>query len=164
VGHLRLPETSSVLVKAGGDWRERLGQVLSSYTAVLFEYPGLARSALVARPFGRYYLNLIEALLALLAEGCVPADRAAWGVDLLLQFATATAAEQSTRNAAPDAQDEMDALTAAVHDVSALTHPHLAALAEELLSGTGETRLAWGFHVLINGILQTGRPDAPENH
>jgi hypothetical protein len=40
----------------------------------------------------------------------------------------------------------------------------LAALAEELLSGTGETRLAWGFHVLINGILQTGRPDAPENH
>lgn len=150
-------------VKARGDWRERLAQVLSSYTAVLFEYPGLARSALVARPCGRCYLDLIEALLALLAEGGVPADRAAWGVDLLLQFATATAAEQSTRDAASNAQEEMDALAAAVHDSSPLTHPHVAALADELLSGTGEHRLTWGFRVLINGILQTGRPDMSED-
>jgi AcrR family transcriptional regulator len=151
-------------VQAGGDWRERLVQILSSYTAVLFEYPGLARSALVARPFGRHYLDLLEALLALLAEGGVPSDRAAWGVDLLLQFATATAAEQSTRDASPGAEDEMDALVAALHDVSPHSHPHLAALANELLSGTGEARLAWGFHVLINGVLQTGRTDGHANH
>src|SRR5882757_7545884 len=35
---------------AAGDWREQLVRVLTSYTAVLFEYPRLARSALVTRP------------------------------------------------------------------------------------------------------------------
>lgn len=80
---------------ADGDWRERLVEVLTSYTAVLFEHPGLARSALVARPSGERYLDLAEALLSLLDEGGVPGDRAAWAIDLLLQFATATAAEHS---------------------------------------------------------------------
>jgi AcrR family transcriptional regulator len=82
---------------AGGDWRERLAGVLTSCTEVLFEHPGLARSALTARPSGEHYLRLLERLLALLDEGGVPPVQAAWGADVLLQFATATAAEQSTR-------------------------------------------------------------------
>jgi AcrR family transcriptional regulator len=145
---------------AEGDWRDRLVRVLTSYTAVLFEHPGLARSALVARPFGKHYLKLVEALLALLAEGGVPAGQAAWGLDLLLQFATATAAEQSTRHRSPGAREEMDALDAAVRDASPATHPHLAAMGRDLLSGTGRSRLAWGFHVLIGGIAHTPRPGA----
>jgi hypothetical protein len=76
-------------VEAGGDCRERLEMVLASYTAVLFAYPGLAQSALVARPSGPHYLRLIEGILALLTEGGVPGGRAAWAVDLLLQLATA---------------------------------------------------------------------------
>jgi len=151
-------------VTAGGDWRDRLAQVLTSYGLVLFEYPSLARSALVARPSGPRYLGLIEALLTLLSEGGVPPDRAAWAVDLLLQFATATAAEQSTREQAIDAQEEEDVLAAALHGISAQTHPHIAALGTELLSGSGYDRLAWGFSVLINGILHTPRPkpEAPK--
>jgi AcrR family transcriptional regulator len=76
-------------------WRARLESVLTAYTAMLFEHPGLARSALTARPGGPHHLNLIETLLALLAEGGVPSRQAAWGVDLLLQHATATAAEHT---------------------------------------------------------------------
>jgi hypothetical protein len=86
---------------------------------------------------------------------------------VLLQFATATATEQATRDAAPDAQDEQDeqdALVAAVRGVSPQSHPRLTALSDELFSGMAEDRLNWGFHVLVNGILQTGRPDAPEDH
>jgi AcrR family transcriptional regulator len=146
-------------VQSEVDWRDRLVRILFSYTAVLFEHPGLARSALLTRPSGRHYLDLLEALLALLAEGGVPGDRAAWGVDVLLQMATATAAEQSTRYAAPDAQEEMDALMAAVRGASDRTHPQLKALGEELFSGPGKARLDWGFRALINGIQQTARPD-----
>ena len=148
-------------VRAAGDWREHLVRILSSYTAVLFEHPKLARSALVTRPSGPHYLDLLEGLLAVLAKGGVPDDRAAWGVDVLLHFATATAAEQSTRDTAPDARDEMDALVAAVHGLSARTHPRLAALGDELFSGPGDARLTWGFQVLINGILRTDRPTIP---
>ena len=136
----------------GGDWRMRLEALLTAYTAMLFEYPGLARAALVARPSGEHYLNLIESLLALLAEGGVPPAQAAWGVDLLLQFATATAAE----HAAPSV-DDWDATTRALRDAPARTHPHIAALGADLVSGLPAERVSWGFHTLINGILRTPR-------
>ncbi|HEV2640162.1 MAG TPA: TetR/AcrR family transcriptional regulator [Actinocrinis sp.] len=142
---------------AAGDWTDRLVQILASYTKVLFENPGLAQSALVARPSGPGYLSLLESLLALLAEGGVPGDRAAWLLDLLLQLGTATAAEQATRDRAVDSQDEVDQLAAALAVADAGTHPHLAGLGTELLSGTGPDRLDWGFRVLISGTLHTPR-------
>src|ERR1700685_948240 len=39
-------------VAAPGDWRERLIAVLTSYTAILFEHPGLGQSAVGARASG----------------------------------------------------------------------------------------------------------------
>jgi len=146
-------------VTASGCWRDRLVQMLFSYGLFLFEFPALARSALVSRPSGPGYLDLLEGLLALLDEGGVEPGRAAWGVDLLLQFATATAAEQSTRDRALDAQDEIDAAAAAIRNVTALTHPHVAALGEELMSGADGERFSWGFHVLIDGVAHTPRPE-----
>ena len=147
-------------VTAAGDWRDRLIEVLWTYTRILFEQPGLAPSVLVTRPSGPAYLRLADGILALLAAGGMPADRAAWAVDLLLHFATSTAAEQGTRERAIDAGDEEDALVAALREAPADTFPHIAALGvDELMSGTGQDRLTWGFGVLINGILQTPRPE-----
>jgi AcrR family transcriptional regulator len=148
--------------RADGDWRGRLVRILTSYTAVLFEHPGLARSALVARPSGERYLDLVEALLSLLDEGGVPGDRAAWAIDLLLQFATATAAEHAAGDkGATETEGEWAALAAAVRGASRERHPHIAERAADLLSGPGEARLDWGFHVLINGVLCTALPDPP---
>jgi AcrR family transcriptional regulator len=141
---------------AEGSWRDRLVTVLWSYVSVLAEHPELAQSALVTRPSGPGYLTLVDGLLALL-DIEVPADRAAWGVDLLLHFATATAAEQGTRQRAIDAGEEEDRLAEVIAGTSAARYPHIAALGLDLLSGPGPDRLTWGFHVLINGILQTPR-------
>ncbi len=143
---------------AGGDWRDRLAAVLNSYTQVLFEHPSLAQSALVARPSGPNYLALVEALLALLHEGQVPDAQAAWGVDVLLQVATATAAEQSTRDRSSDAEAENRALARTLREVSADTHPRIAALGPQLLSGPPEARLAWIFRAVINGAKATPTP------
>ncbi|MEK8172270.1 TetR/AcrR family transcriptional regulator [Streptomyces sp. M19] len=159
-------------VRADGDWRERLAEVLSSYMSVLFAHPGLAQSALVARPSGTHYLDLVEALLALLDEGGVPPGRAAWAIDLLLQTATATATEHAAGarddeigagsgvGAGSGTRREWDALTAAVRDASSQTHPHIAALGADLLSGSGPDRRDWAFQVLINGALHTPLPDS----
>jgi AcrR family transcriptional regulator len=149
-------------VTAAGDWRDRLIAVLRSYTEILFGQPGLAPSVLVTRPSGPAYLSLADGILALLGDGGVAPDRAAWAVDLLLHFATSTAAEQGTRQRALDAADEEDALAAALRAAPADTYPHLAAIgADELLSGPGPDRLTWGFTVLISGITQTPRPAPP---
>ena len=145
-------------VTAAGDWRERLIAILWSYTNILFGQPGLAQSVLVTRPSGPAYLSLAEGILALLSDGGVPTGRAAWAVDILLHFATSTAAEQGTRDRAADADEEEDAVATALRDAPAETFPHIAALGAELMSGTGPDRLRWGFNVLINGITQTPRP------
>ncbi|MFJ7244264.1 TetR/AcrR family transcriptional regulator [Kitasatospora sp. NPDC098652] len=147
-------------VEAAGDWRERLAAVLGSYTHVLFEHPSLAHSALVARPSGPNYLALVEAVLALLHEGEVSDAQAAWGMDVLLQVATATAAEHSTRDRDIAAEDEHHALVDALRQVTAQTHPRIAALGADLVSGTPEQRLAWIFRAVINGTKTTPRqPD-----
>lgn len=137
-----------------GDWRDRLEQLLAGYTATLLEYPGLALSALVARPSGEHYLGLVENLLALLAEGDVPPERRAWGIDILLQHATATAAEHAEQ----DSPDDWDALARAVRDADETTHPQIAAHAADLLTGQPEQRMSWGLRALITGITHTGLP------
>jgi AcrR family transcriptional regulator len=143
---------------AKGDWRERLEEVLTSYTSVLFAYPGLAQSALIARPSGKHYIDLVETLLALLDEGGVPVEQAVWGVDLLLQMPTATAVEHADGNENAATQEDWDALMRALRAASPRTHPHIAGLAGELVTGTPETHLSWALRVLINGIAHTPRP------
>ncbi|MEV5347667.1 TetR/AcrR family transcriptional regulator [Streptomyces achromogenes] len=139
---------------AEGGWRERLERVLTRYTAMLLEHPSLARSALTARPSGPHYLRLIETLLGLLREGGVPGDQAAWGVDLLLQHATATAAE----HAGEESPAAWEATARALRESPATTHPHIAADPGALLSGTPEARLSWAFQTLITGIERTAVP------
>jgi AcrR family transcriptional regulator len=145
-------------VTAAGDWRDRLIRILSSYTSILFEQPGLAQSVLVTRPSGPAYLSLIEAILALLSVGGVPPARTAWAVDILLHFATSTAAEQGTRHRAAGAEEEENAVAEALREAPAGTFPHIAALSAELMSGEGPDRLSWGLSVLISGITQIPRP------
>ncbi|WP_329066118.1 TetR/AcrR family transcriptional regulator [Amycolatopsis sp. NBC_01480] len=140
-----------------GSWEERLEAVLESYTEVLLRHPGLAQSALVARPSGRHYLELVETLLALLAEGGVPAQQAAWGVDLLLQHATATAAEHVVEQS----EEDWAALVTAVRALSPGTHPHLATSGADLISGDPGERMAWSWRALLSGIAATPLKEQP---
>lgn len=155
-----LAEVDLSAVAAQGDWRERLAAVLDSYLAVLLEYPSLARSALLTRPSGPRYLDLVEAILALLHQGGVDDRRASWAVDLLLQVATATGAEQATRRENPDDESEREALAAALADAEEARYPRIRALGMDLLSGPGRARVGWALSVLVNGILATPRPKA----
>lgn len=112
----------------------------------------------MVRPHGRRYLELVEALLAMLHEGGLSTVRAAWALDLLLQFATTSAAEHGTRDEDPASDEEWTATTRALRAVDEHRYPRTAAAREELFSGTPETRFAWSFQVLLNGILATPMP------
>ncbi len=140
-----------------GMWRDRLMQLLTRYTLVLFEYPEIARMTLTTHPSGPNYLALIEHILAPLNEGGMSDREAAWAVDLLLLYATANAAEHGTRESSSQAADEDSALVAVIATVDANRHPHIARLNEELFSGSGFDRFQWGSDVFLAGALSTPR-------
>ncbi|MFC4914001.1 TetR/AcrR family transcriptional regulator [Actinomadura gamaensis] len=144
----------------GEGWREQLRAVMRSYTLVLFQYPQLARSALVARPSGENYLRLVDRVLDLLSRSGAPREQVAWGVDKLLQDATATAAEQSARERDPAAEEEWSATVRAFGAAGADKHPAIAAHMPALVGGSPEERFRWSFDVLVNGIVGTPVPGA----
>ncbi|MBO8197709.1 TetR/AcrR family transcriptional regulator [Streptomyces smyrnaeus] len=144
--------------KGGKDWRGQLRAVMTSYTLVLFEHPQLARSALVARPSGENYLRLVERILDLLSRSGAGREQVAWGVDKLLQDATATAAEQATREHDPHSEGDWSVAVGALHAVDETTHPAISAHIPHLVSGTAEDRMRWSFDVLVNGITGTPVP------
>ena len=135
-----------------GSWRERLIALLASYTNVLFEHPQIARLSMITRPSGPNYLAIVETVLTLLGDGGVPNRGAAWALDLLLDFATATAAGRDSGTAS------VSALETAIGSVSSERYPHISVLGSEILSGEASARFTWGLNVIINGVMSTPRP------
>jgi AcrR family transcriptional regulator len=158
-----LLEPVSTSAPGTGPWRDRLKALLTSYRQVLFAYPEIARMALSTHPSGPNYLALADAVLAILAEGGVSDQAAAWGVDILLLHPTAVAVEQSAPASFSRKTDELPALAAKIAAVDAARYPNLARLGGELLTGDGRTRADWAFDVLIDGILAaSARTDLPD--
>lgn len=150
VAELELPEA----IDRAPEWREQLIGVLCAYNELLFAYPSLARSALVLRPSGPHFLGLIDAILRLLDAGGVPVRQAAWGVDILLQQATAMAAEHSTRDQSVESGAEEQDLGAAVAEATPELYPNIVRVREEILSGTWEQRRRWAFATLLDGLVR----------
>jgi AcrR family transcriptional regulator len=147
-----------------GSWRDELISLLRAYTELVMRYPSLARSVLTLRPSGQNYLRLIDVLLGLLHAGGVPVRQAAWGVDLLLQHATATAAEQGTRDESAETGPETQHQEMAVSEADRNDYPNVDRARDELFSGTAPQRQRWAFSVLIDGIAATATPSADAGH
>ncbi len=140
------------------DWQQQLIDLLTAYIFVLFEYPSLARSVLFLRPLGPHYLRLIDSIVALLRAGGVSLRDAAWGTDILLQYAVANAAEHGTRSESPETPFEDDALAATLRSASADDYPNIVAVRSEFFSGTGPEHLDWGLRTLLAGIAGAHTP------
>lgn len=150
-----LPLPADAAGAGAGAARDALIRLLCDYTQLLVRHPSLARSVLALWPSGPNYLRLIDTVLGLLHAAGVAPRQAAWGADLLLQHATATAAEQGTRDESSDTDSQGEGLVAAVQQAPAERYPSIARVRHELFSGTGEQRLSWAFAALVQGIATT---------
>ncbi|MGN6243276.1 MAG: TetR/AcrR family transcriptional regulator [Motilibacteraceae bacterium] len=139
-----------------GDWRGRLRRLLVDYVDLLMEQPALARAALVTWPTGPAYLDLLDLVVRLLVAGGVPDSRAAWGVDALLQQATAMAAEYANRDA--DDGEALADLGAELEAADPRRHAALLRLgAGQLAGGDPTARRDWAIDALVAGIVATPR-------
>ncbi|SFL95422.1 transcriptional regulator, TetR family [Paenibacillus sp. 1_12] len=148
-----------------GPWKTRLLDLLQSYLSILYQSPGLAELAQTTIPSGSNYLQIMETILGILVEAGLESTAAAWGVDLLLLYATSVAFEQSSRD---HNGIGMDPLANIINSLDSVKFPHIFNLKTPLFSG-GETRFKWGLEIIMNGILHTPSPSlhewtAPENH
>lgn len=137
------------------DWRGQIIRLLMAYTERLYSHPSIARLSLFARSNGPNSLRVADLLLKLLRQGGVPDASAAWAIDLLLHFATATAAEQSS----DQHNDKIAATADAFEAADPALYPNLAAIDPLLLfSGEGVERFNWAVNVLIAGVLAAPPP------
>ncbi len=88
----------------------------------------------------------------------MPDPQVAWGIDLLLLFATSIALEHGTRRRATDPDGDEEALAQALLQADSGRYPHISDLGEELLSGTPEARFGWHVRVLVAGLASTPLP------
>lgn len=146
LGAVELPATLEL------PWRDRLREYLRSYLRILQKRPGLAQLAMSTIATGPRALRMWELLLGLLKEGGVDDSRLVWGVDMLLLYVTAIAAEQNNwRTTGQDFGRVKEALAG----VSAEQFPLVAALfTAGTFSGAddGERRVRWALDVIIDGI------------
>ena len=141
-------------------WATCVTEVLWSYSRLLVEHPSLARSALIQRPSGANYLGFVDYLLGALEDGGVPPGQRAWGVDVLLLFATALAVEHAERRRSSEVPRDHLELVVKIRNIAPAVHPFLAAIGVELLmSGSTRARYEWGVRVLLAGIAAVPIPD-----
>ena len=148
LGEVKVPEVDNTA------WQDRLKTILVSYLQVLYGKPGLAQIAMSTVPLGLNSLRIMESILGLLKEGRIDDHKAAWGVDLLTLYVTATAAEQSVRQCHTG---ESEPAGHTLSSVSEHEFPIVFALKNELLSG-GSSRAYWAIDVMINGIIHSPLP------
>lgn len=132
-------------------WRERLHRVVEDYINLLTAHGNLARSAMFVWPDGPHYLSLIDLLLRLLRSGGVDDLPAAWGIDLLLQHASVTAAEWAAR--ASGTGQEINELATALASADPQRQQALATFPTATFTqGTPEERQRWALDVLLDGM------------
>lgn len=143
------------LEAAGGDWRARLKGLLKAYFEVLYRRRGVAQLALSTIATGPNALRLWESVLGLMKEGGVERQRAAWGLDLLMLYVTAVAAEQTNWKASGGSHGRVGV---ALEGVSPREFPLVFDFREEMISGGGDERQDWALDVLIDGIVDGRNP------
>ncbi|GAA1561121.1 TetR family transcriptional regulator ActII [Kribbella sancticallisti] len=138
-------------------WQEQLKDGMRSMLKVMRSYPGVARAAIGQVPLGERALESTEHFLAILKAGKVPDQAAAWAVDLIPLYVTATAFEESVQRAWEWTEDDITRFVGELREffqgLPAEKFPFTVALAAALTAGgSGDERFEFGIQVIVAGL------------
>jgi AcrR family transcriptional regulator len=153
IGDIPLPEPDPAR------WQEQLKQLMRDALAVFARYPGAARLTLARVPFTPNMLVYLEVMLALLRAGGVSDEAAAFGVDLLSLYVSATAVEDTMyleQGLTEEAVGERFAqIRGYLEQLPTDRFPNVVSMAGSLVSGGGDARFEFGLEILIRGLAAT---------
>lgn len=159
-------ELATVTLPDKGTWREKVIALVESQVAALTRHRSLAVAALGAIPISPHASRVSEHLLTALLESGIDRRTAAWAVDLIGVWTSATAAEQTINDerAAKGAveADYLARINEYYDTLDPAVYPTLLAMRHLLLGGGDRERAAWGIDVILNGILATPAPTDTE--
>lgn len=154
IGEVPLPEQIDP-----GRWQAQLKQIALDSRAVFRRHKNIAQATLGIIPTGEHALPLIDKLLGILLAGGVSPQIAAWSIDLLGLYISATAAEESIEATSPALDHEAQTFYVQLREFWAAQptdrFPHLAPMADVLTTGSGDKRYEFGLDVLLRGIAAT---------
>jgi AcrR family transcriptional regulator len=133
-------------------WRAALAATVVSTIAALEDHPGLATVALGSIPTLPGALRLAEHELDLMERGGIPAGRAALAVDLIAQFAAATAVERRARVAPGRRGEDPGRARAAYADTDPDRFPRVHRLAAALTDPDERARRDFAIDVILGGL------------
>jgi AcrR family transcriptional regulator len=134
-------------------WREQVVRFAERMLRALEAYPGIATVAVANPPTGEGALRVADNLAGLLRAGGIRDRDVAWACDILPLIITASAVEAAVHeqrgNTEPDVVDRLAEVFLAL---PADRYPHIAALAEDLVSGDGDERFRFSVEVFVDGL------------
>lgn len=145
----------------GSQWRAALAATIVDTIETLQAYPGLGTVALGTIPTLPGAIALAEHELMLMDMGGISQERAALAVDLIAQFAAATAVERTIRRDRQEGQKGHGRdLAQQVHDTYAAADParfpHVVRSAAALTGPREHSRRDFAIKVIIDGLTTSG--------
>jgi AcrR family transcriptional regulator len=146
----------------GDDWQGIIREWGLAVHDMLVRHNDLAKLNFAHIPSGPAMLAATERVLGLMIEGGVPAQVAAWGLDILSLYIGADAYEGwlfGQRFGGDENAEEAQAFFGGIADyfasLPADRFPYLVANVPALMAGGGEERFEFGLDMLIAGIAST---------
>ena len=153
IGEIPLPEPDPAR------WQEQLKQLMRDAAAAFARYPGSARLTLARVPFTPNSLRYLEFMLALMRGGRLSDRTAAFGVDLLSLYVSATGVEETIyleQGLTEEAVGERFAqMRGYLESLPADRFPNVVSMVGPLLSGGGDDRFEFGLDILVRGLAAT---------
>jgi AcrR family transcriptional regulator len=137
------------------DWQRALADTIVNTIETLEAYPGLGTVALGTIPTLPGALRLAEHELGLMETGGIDAERAALAVDLIAQFAAATAVERTARRDGTRGDSERRRVRAAYEEADPTQFPRISRLATALTGPDERSRRDFSIRVIIAGLEQS---------
>jgi AcrR family transcriptional regulator len=156
LGEIPLPEPDPA------QWQEQLKDLLRQTRAALGRHRDIARASLGSIPVGDSALPAVDRVVGIVLASGVTRQVAAWSVDILNLYVTATAFEEALEDAQSGSAAPDEALQAELatffSELPAARFPHLVAMAGPLTSGDRDERFEFGLDLLVRGIASTVVP------
>ncbi|MGW4897158.1 TetR/AcrR family transcriptional regulator [Kitasatospora sp. NPDC004240] len=142
------------------DWEEQIKRVLRRARDVLAGHGDIAKAAVVANvPVTPNAMDIADCMLGILHAGGLDEQTAAYGVDLLGVYVTATAFEASTRvgHGPEDVEVYIEHVRDYFSTLPADRYPMITSMAEALTRNVGDERFEFGLDILVAGLARQAR-------